>query len=153
MPVELTVTGSPVIEVSEKSLDFGTLWTNEKSTRMVEVKNVGTDALKVSALNFGNGVFTTELNAFVLNPGKAQSLAIQAEPVSSGNITSTLEINSNDQKNPVMKVALQVKGITPPSLTFTPENISLTLEKGISEERKVKITNSERLWRMGCLHR
>ena len=142
VPVELTVTGSPVIELSEKSLNFGTLWTNEKATRMVEVKNVGTDTLKVSALNFGNGVFTTELNAFVLNPGKAQSLAIQAAPLSSGNIISALEIDSNDQKNPVMKVTLQVKGITPPSLTFTPENISLTLEKGISEERKIAITNS-----------
>ena len=142
VPVELTVTGSPVIELSEKSLDFGTLWTNEMATRMVEVKNVGTDTLKVSALNFGNGVFTTEMNAFILSPGKAQSLAIQAEPLSSGNITSTLEINSNDQKNPVMKVTLQVKGVTPPSLTFNPTSISLTLEKGISEERKITITNS-----------
>ena len=142
MPVELTVTGSPAIELSEKSLDFGTLWTNEMATRIVEVKNVGTDTLKVSALNFGNGVFTTELNAFILSPGKAQSLAIQAEPLSSGNITSTLEINSNDQKNPVMKITLQVKGVTPPSLTFNPASISLTLEKGISEERKIAITNS-----------
>jgi subtilisin family serine protease len=142
VPVELTVTGSPVIELSEKSLDFGTLWTNEMATRMVEVKNVGTDTLKVSALNFGNGVFTTELNAFILSPGKAQSLAIQAEPLSSGNITSTLEINSNDQKNPVMKVTLQVKGVTPPSLSFNPASIFLTLEKGLSEERKITITNS-----------
>jgi|GEM_PF-445211 len=142
MPVELTVTGSPAIELSEKSLDFGTLWTNEMAIRIVEVKNVGTDTLKVSALNFGNGVFTTELNAFILSPGKAQSLAIQAEPLSSGNITSTLEINSNDQKNPVMKITLQVKGVTPPSLTFNPASISLTLEKGISEERKIAITNS-----------
>ncbi len=142
VPVELTVTGSPVIELSEKSLDFGTLWTNEMATRMVEVKNVGTDTLKVSALNFGNGVFTTELNAFILSPGKAQSLAIQAEPLSSGNITSTLEINSNDQQNPVMEVTLQVKGVTPPSLTFNPTSISLNLEKGISEERKITITNS-----------
>ena len=77
VPVELTITGKPVIELSANSLDFGTVLTSDVATRELEVKNVGTDVLNITALNFGNGIFSTELNAFVLQP-KAQTLIIQA---------------------------------------------------------------------------
>ena len=94
------------------------------------MKNVGTDVLNITALNFGNGVFSTELNAFVLQPGKAQTLVIQAKPSTSGDLKSTLEISSNDEKNPVSQVELKVTGISPPSLSFDLK-VSLSLLKKV----------------------
>jgi subtilisin family serine protease len=142
VPVELTVTGSPVIQLSDQSLDFGTVWSNQSETHILEVKNIGTDVLNITAMNFQDGIFSSEINGVILNPGKAQALVITAKPIGSGTVSSTLAISSNDNKNPVTVVDLKVTGMTPPSLTFNPESISLTLEKGLSEDRNVTITNS-----------
>jgi subtilisin family serine protease len=142
VPVELTITGAPRIVVSQTALDFGTVWTGQSASLGLQVSNLGTDALEVSSIASDDVVFSADQTSLSLNPGQSAQLQITAQPEASSEVTATLTLDSNDQENPAVEVALQVNGILPPSLSVAPTSVSLSLEKDETGEKQLTITNT-----------
>ena len=138
----LKVTGKPIIVVNPTTVDFGSLWVGDWATREIELMNAGTDTLTIDSLIFSSVVFSTDISDLTLTPGQTKILALNAEPQNSGNTYGTLTINSNDQVSSSVEVSLSVDAILPPSLNFSPDMISLTLERGTNDTRSVSINNT-----------
>ena len=142
VPVELTVHGTPVIEVSSTSLDFGTVWLGNAKSKTVTIRNSGTDTLDIADMLLDNGAFSTETAGFSLNPKESKTITIEAKPLASGEENGKLVINSNDTDQPSIEIELRVNGMSPPSLSFMPELVSVTVKKDAKEQSEITITNS-----------
>ena len=140
--VNLTITGEPEIDVDQTALDFGELWVGNDKTLSLKVSNSGTDQLVVSEILLGHQAFSTNIQQLSLAPGAEELFEITVFPKSSGDVLSTLTLISNDPGQPKVSVNLSLKAITPPSLVYSPNTISVKLEPGETANNKIDISNS-----------
>ncbi|MBT6852377.1 MAG: tandem-95 repeat protein, partial [Opitutae bacterium] len=140
--VNLTVTGTPKIEVDEDAIAFGEVWVGKEAKRALVIRNVGTDVLKISALKFGHAAFSSKTGALSVNPGTEETLEILGKPSASEQISTSLEIASNDPNKAKVSVKLEMQAVQPPSLSFQPDLVALTLEPGKKGEETITIANS-----------
>ena len=141
IPVYLTVTGQPKIEVNPKHLSFGEVWIGKKVKRSITILNSGTDVLEINEISFGHVAFSTEVNATSLKPRQQMSLEVIGAPLTSESITSRLLINSNDQDQSTLEVTLEMEAVLPPSLSYSPDLVSMILEPGQTTESLAMISN------------
>ena len=126
-PTVITITGIPVISISVDSLNFGTVYIGEDSTKTITVSNMGNGILEVELSNSTNE-FSVYPESFSLEPGETLNVQITFTPIYEGVITDTLVISSNDPENPEIQVELIGKGET---LVDANENISEIFIKSI----------------------
>ena len=141
IPVHLTVTGQPKIEVNPKHLSFGEVWVGKKVKRSITILNSGTDVLEINEISFGHVAFSTEVNATSLKPRQEMRLEVIGAPLTSESITSRLLINSNDQDQSTLEVTLEMEAVLPPSLSYSPDLVSMILEPGQTTESLAMISN------------
>jgi hypothetical protein len=108
--VDLYGSGTPIINVSADSHDFGTVTAGESDTWDVTVSNVGTDDLIVSGVSFsGTGaadLSTTATFPITITPSGSEIVPIVWSPAAIGTLDAVATIASNDPLDPNYEITL-----------------------------------------------
>ncbi len=112
VPFELTVTGTPEIEVGATALAFGDVYRGGESWRRFEVRNLGTATL--TATLAGPPSVTASPAALTLAPGEKQTVVVTYAPTAVVDLAAALRISSNDLEAPAIDVALSGAALAAP---------------------------------------
>lgn len=152
VPVTMEVTGAPVIQVSVKEMDFGSLYTKQSRTDTLIISNQGTDTLKISDIAADLTAYTADTKTLQLGPFEEQKVAVTFSPLETGTHDGKLMISSNDKKNGTLEISLRGTALLPPIAEVTPESITLTLKRGQQKTSTLTISNekggSDLNWKM-----
>jgi hypothetical protein len=101
---------APVIVLTETTWDFGKLPEGKILRRDVLITNKGNKTLEIESLIEGCGCLTVSIDKTKILPGKQAKMKVEYDSTgSSGEIERTVQIMSNDPKNPVL--IYSIKGI------------------------------------------
>ncbi len=101
VPCTLTVSGDPIVAISDTCLSFGQIMQNTTKRDTVTVYNNGCDTLFVSSITSNSANFTVNSNVSYLLPGAYTDVVIAFTSSSVGNYTGTLSIMNNDSNRTV----------------------------------------------------
>jgi hypothetical protein len=146
--VALTGVGTkPDITVEPQSIDFGQLLINTSKTNVVTIANHGDAELIINALNWVDGstpdFSITYLPALPLTiePGVFVEIAVVYTPSNQGAAAATLEIQSDDSQNSLVRVTLSGVGIKP-DIVVEPQAVDFgQLVIGASASKTITIAN------------
>ena len=141
------VSGSPQLSVTPASIDFGTLSNGLKGTASLTLNNVGSADLTVSMMTvsgsaFGIGGITTPRT---ISAGQSAQVTVTFSPPTSGVVSGSISIVSNDPTNPTLAVPLTGTGTTAPTGQLTASSTSLSFGSvaiGATSSQQVAITNT-----------
>lgn len=104
------------------TLSFGNVKLEYDSSKTFTVSNTGLDTLIISNLSItGNFTLENGTTPIKIPAGDSRNLTVKFTPLSLGNNTGTLTINSNDPDSPVYEISLNGTGIKPTlTKTFLP---------------------------------
>ena len=115
-PYMITLTGissdTTVPDISvEPEYDFGDLQFGQERTETIDIKNIGTTVLDLSSVDFGGDdvseFYGSNNCGLSLAVNESCSLFVTFRPLSIGNKSATLTVNSNDPDNPSFVVLLR----------------------------------------------
>ena len=141
------VSGSPQLSVTPASIDFGTLSNGLKGTASLTLNNVGSADLTVSMMTvsgsaFGIGGITTPKT---ISAGQSAQVTVTFSPPTSGAVSGSISIVSNDPTNPTLSVPLTGTGTTTPTGQLTASSTSLSFGSvaiGATSTQQMAITNT-----------
>jgi hypothetical protein len=142
VPVHLHVTGVPDIAVSDDTLDYGIVYPGFSITDTLIVINAGTDTLTVSGISSDNGDYTIDTTNFILGPAENQEVLVTFSPSTTGTITGTLSVESNDPDESTVTVFLRGECLEPPDISVAPDSLSDTLNQGQTAIHTLTIYNT-----------
>jgi len=112
--VDLTGTGTPVINVSFNAHDFGNVILNQTATADLTISNSGTGDLIISNISFLTGAFTSNaVLPLTLEQNESAVVTISFSPDAWGEYSDTMTIHSNDPITPNQTIALSGYGVCP----------------------------------------
>ncbi len=137
----------PKLSVSPTSLNFGTVSTGTKGSANLTLSNLGSSDLTISLISltgaeFGIGGITTPKT---ISAGQSVQATLRFSPTTSGSVSGSLAITSNDPNNATMTVPLSGTGSTSAvgQLSANPTSVSFgTVATGSSTIRQIAITNT-----------
>ena len=111
------VTSAPAIDVAPTALNFGNVPVNASLDLSLTIRNTGSAALTVNALNSSNPRFSflTTALPFTVAAGQQQALTVRFTPTAAQSETGTLTIASNDPARASLTVPVTGAGFTPGS--------------------------------------
>jgi hypothetical protein len=124
------------------SLVFGAVYVGHPATTVLEVSNLGSDTLLVSAVTVTGPAFSADVTTFALLPQMVQPVVVTFTPPGTGQHTGTLTLTSNDPDEPVVTVALAGVGVNPPQIVVIPDSIVAEVPLGTLADRTLTIDNS-----------
>ena len=122
------------IVLSTTTLSFGDVETGLSSTQIVTITNSGGTELSVTGISSSDNQFTSSIGTFTLAGGGRQDVTVTFTPGGDGNFSGTLTIDSSDEDEGSLAVALTGNGVIPaptlPSTLFvtTPGNSRHTMK-------------------------
>lgn len=146
IPVTITVTGIPLISISESSIDFGTCYTGILSSHNIIIHNTGSSVLNVNAAT-NNPEFSVSPISISIPAFNSGTLIISVISTTGGSKVGSLTLASNAENNPVIQLPLTANLIVPPTLTMSSSAVQ-AFTIGESADRKslrVMNTGSEQL--------
>ena len=123
----------PRLELSQTVWDFGTVWSGDKVSTTITLRNAGDAALMITQVKSSCGCTATKHTKQMLAPGESDEIEIsyntkkQAEKVS-----QTVRIHTNDPATPIAK--LEVRGIVRQILEMDPSSFVNIGRIGLDEE-------------------
>ncbi|MEM7107818.1 MAG: choice-of-anchor D domain-containing protein [Bacteroidota bacterium] len=142
IPVTLTVTGAPDIEVSKAVIEFGEIFIEAEKLDSIFIKNSGTDALNISSVSNSNAAFEITSGPLILEVGESTVLHVNFRPTSSGMVSDQIVLVSNDPDEGQLVIDLNGIGVEPPIITVAPNRIFSNLFVGESESVSLTISNN-----------
>lgn len=142
--VTLDVTGTPGIEVLPRDVDFGNVFLNDSTARIIEITNSGVSPLLISEAVFERSEFVfADTISFPLQLEANQSIEsqIQFKPTEVTDASSVLTFSSNDPNDSLYTINLAAFGVEPPVITVDPTELAFTLNSGDSLESSFSISN------------
>ena len=145
--VEITLEGEGVsssqIAVSDTLLAFGQVCIGFAFEPLpLFVTNEGPCPLIVSDISTDNSDFSVDITGFTLPSGDTQQVGVEFAPSSTGLITGTLTILSNDPEHPVVEITLEGEGLVPPEIAVSPDSLCADLLVGETETQYITIENT-----------
>jgi hypothetical protein len=137
------------IAASDTLISFGTVAIGGARWDYVVVENTGCELLTVSDISIGHEDFSVNTTGFSLEPYFYQEVAVGFAPSTSGPITATMTILSNDPDDPTLAIALEGEGVVSPEIVVTPDSLHADLPVGGTETHHFIIENiggSELVW-------
>ncbi|WP_421879677.1 choice-of-anchor D domain-containing protein [Marinoscillum sp.] len=141
VPVTLDVTGSPVLEWSVDSLDFGTVFTGQYDSLSLELSNSGTDDLLLEFVLM-DSVFNVDSTPVTIIPEETALISIYFNPEEALVYDLNLLMKSNDADKDSVYINLRGQGLEPPAILVTPDSLGLSLNVGDSTGQVLTIDNS-----------
>jgi subtilisin family serine protease len=142
VPVTLHVTGAPNISVNPPSIDFGNAYEGSQKSRILVVKNTGTDALMVNSMITDNPAFAVVFNPIEINPRDSAVFIATFHAGALGDYSGTLTIGSNDPNEGTVSVILTARVVLSPIIGLSPDSIGVTLLTGQQTSQHVTISNT-----------
>jgi hypothetical protein len=129
----------PKIEVvGGTTIDFGDAYSGSKADRLVQVKNVGNDTLKISEVKAQCGCTAAMMSNKELGPGQTGKLSISFNTQNyGGKVTKQVYITSNDTGSPRTTINFNVNIVTvldlnPKFLSFDNSKLDTTYTKVVT---------------------
>ncbi|MBK34763.1 MAG: hypothetical protein CME26_04425 [Gemmatimonadetes bacterium] len=120
------------ITLGDTSLAFGDVETGQTSELILVITNSGGTELSVTSVSSSDDQFTLSTDSFVLGGGGRQEVTVTYAPGAEGTHGATLTVESSDEDEASLEVALSGTGITPvPTLETT---ITVTTPTGSSHQ-------------------
>jgi len=150
VPVTLVVTGMPRIAFTPGALTFATGFVGHVDSLALEVRNAGTDTLRVTGMTTDSPEFVVSgATGFALAPGAARTSQLRYLRLEQANPSATLSVASNDSVAPIATVALTGTTLDPPRAVVTPAVMpEVTVAVGDSAHGSVAISNASRVARL-----
>jgi subtilisin family serine protease len=144
IPVSLTVTSAPVIEVTPLPLAFANVPVNTAYQLPVEVRNTGDLPLILTGASIAGGASfsVSPPDTSVLGPGGLTRLYVLFAPTTPGTHTGTLNILSNSPVAPVLGIPISGSAVAAGVLRSNPKSLSLTLESGHTGSLPLTLQNN-----------
>jgi hypothetical protein len=141
------VSGSPQLSVTPASIDFGTLSNGLKGSASLALSNVGSADLTVSMMTVSGSAFGISgiTTPKTISAGQSAQVTATFSPTTSGAVSGSISIVSNDPTNPTLSVPLTGTGTTAPTGQLTASSTSLSfgsVATGATSSQQVAITNT-----------
>ncbi|KAA3610414.1 MAG: T9SS C-terminal target domain-containing protein [Calditrichaeota bacterium] len=95
------------INISEGIIDFGAISVQDSAAYSLVIFNYGISDLSVSSISSLSNLFKTDISfPLIVSPMSSQSIDLSFFPEETGKQIDTLVINSDDPKNPILKVMI-----------------------------------------------
>ncbi len=149
----LTVFGQARIDaVPGTSIEFGEFIQGQKAQKVVQLKNIGMDTLRIGEVKAACGCTATLLSKKNLGPGEMSDLSITFDTHAyTGRVTKQVYIASNDSANPKLTISFTanitpVLMISPQYFAFEKATMDTTMYRTINiknglQKESVKITS------------
>jgi outer membrane protein assembly factor BamB len=140
---DLTITGTPDIDVLPLVQDFGGVRIAQPRTVNLTLRNTGDAPLRITAVNGTTATFTTAYTApDTIPPGGSRSLPVTFTPSAFGPDSALLTLLSNDPDEGAKAVRLRGSGIyASPTLSTVQSHDFGTRRSGSSNSWKIPIRN------------
>ena len=123
------------ITISSTSLAFGDVETGQSSILVVTITNSGGTELSVTGITLSDDQFTASTGSFAVGPGGRQDVTVTYTPGAEGSHAGTLTVESSDEDEGTVEIALSGSGIVPvPSL---PTSITVTTPAGSTHQLRL----------------
>jgi hypothetical protein len=137
------VVGSAHMALAD-TLDFGTTYSGFPTTRLLEVKNVGSAELVVTDIVSDDPLFTASPTAFTLLPHDSTGVAVTFAPADVGPVSAVLTITSNDTAGTTIDVALTADVLLAPAVAVSTDSIFASVRQTHSHQETITIQNEGR---------
>ena len=127
-----------VIEISPRSYDFGVMKQQESRTTYIEVTNKGAGLLVLQDVHADCGCTVPTLNTRQLAPGESTQIEVRFDSKKfHGNVVKTVQITSNDPRNPVVDFMVTAEVTTPLIVDPANQRVGFTRAPVGTEQRTV----------------
>jgi len=157
--VEIPLEGEGVgleLAISDTLLSFGSVLIGAARWDHLFVTNVGCGLLTVSDISIDHEDFSANTTSFSLEPEDSREVAVEFAPSTSGSITATMTILSDDSDDPELEISLEGEGSVPPEIAVSPDSLCADLLVGETETQHITIENtgaSELVWSARAIDR
>jgi len=155
-PVSLAVTGAgvnpagaPDISLGSGAVAFGSVTVGGSATQTVQVRNIGTASLVVSAISRCAGTSSefavTTQAPLTIAAGSSAAVSMTYRPAAAGADTGCIEFASNDAGNPTVPLPVSGSGVAPPAagaLDLDIRTLRARSSVNLAERQSVAITLS-----------
>ncbi len=130
IPCTLHVVGTPDMHIALADtiaplcLDMDSIMEYTSSKDSVYITNTGCDTLRLDSIKFTPSIFSLVSNTAKVPPGGSGKIRIKFSPVSTGTLTGTMNIYTNELDT---AICLKGKASPRPIQTYTPSTFSVTL--------------------------
>lgn len=125
-PITLTLTGTPVADLSATSYDFGMVQRSTTKTDTLKLYNSGCSTLTVSDVQIDNAEFSAELESTTIAPFDSTCIVLTFAPTMVQNSTATLNLTTDGGN---INATLTGEGIGIPEMVVTPLEVETTITK------------------------
>ncbi|MBL0104806.1 MAG: T9SS type A sorting domain-containing protein [Bacteroidetes bacterium] len=152
LPCTLTVTGFPIVNISDSCVAFGDIMQHTTGHDTVQVINDGCDTLFISSITSDAAEFTITSNSAFLLPGQYADIIVNFNSANIGTYSGTITVANSDHDT-----TMCVSGTTVPApiVTTSSNNISQSLRACDDlASNSFDITNtggSDLTWSLGSL--
>lgn len=130
------------LAVSPGSVDFGPVTVGGSGSVSISLSNDGGVSTTVLSITSSNGLFTHNApSVFTVAAGGTVSFYISFSPVSIGNASGVLTIESNAADNPILTIPLSGTGVEE-GLEIGPASMSLTAAAGETAAAQLTLSNT-----------
>jgi len=124
------------------ALDFGVVPVGSSSDRRIAIVNLGTAALRVSAMTSDEPAFWSAATTLVVAPDSSEWVTLTFAPGSSASFGGSLTIASDDPDSPLTSIALSGEGLEPSALAVSPPSLAATLPVDGRQLRALTLSNT-----------
>jgi HYDIN/CFA65/VesB family protein/ASPM-SPD-2-Hydin domain-containing protein/centrosomal CEP192-like protein len=135
------------ISVNPTSINFGTVSTGLKANNNLLITNSGAGDLTVSVLALSGTDFSLSgmTTPKTVSAGQSAQVVLAFSPATSGNVTGSLSITSNDPTNPTVTIPMSGTGTAAATgqLSANPANLTFGMvSTGASATKQIVLTNT-----------
>lgn len=124
LPCTLTITGFPIISLSDTCVDFGTVMQYRNELRQFDIVNNGCDTLFVTSLSSNAPEFIVNSPFSYLLPGQSGSVNVSFLGNTVGTFSGTLSVRNNDVDT---TLCLSATTFAAPDVNTSTNTLSLTI--------------------------
>jgi subtilisin family serine protease len=117
----------PIANVDSSSVDFGKVFRTSQAIRVVLLRNVGSDSLRVQSVKASKGLIIVDSkisNGFVVAPGCGKDIRLTLPTETEGAVNDEITITYSDGTTAVIPVKGTVIGV--PQFDITPSTVTAT---------------------------
>jgi hypothetical protein len=122
IPMTLTVTGDPQIELSSTDIDFEQVFFGQEVSKRIQVVNNGIADLRVDIAPNSPSIVVTPIT-FVVPPLGMQSIQFAFRPDSSQLLSTTVVIRTNIPATPTQIITVQGEAVDPPIMMISTSDL------------------------------
>lgn len=148
LPIEISVTDAPGIDISDDTLDFGVHFVNAEVSLPFSIQNIGSEMLEITITPPYSNVFSyTGNSSLTIQPGDTSDYTFWFIPDLPQIEEDSIIISSDDPTDPITIIHLRGTGIPAPEITLIPYqmDVSVSSRNIYSENLIVKNTGGDSL--------